>query len=669
MPFKAILGPFVRGIWESGANFWIELDRAAEVRIEVAPEGGRAAFRPTQQPTVRLGRRHFAMVTVEDLKPGSWYVYRASIIDNGLAQALEEHRLPGMRGQLFRTMEAGPWDGRYRFAHASCRIARHSAEGSGHGGGDGPDVLSMMAGWLGARATRRDSEWPRFLLLTGDQIYADDCDDFIISRIEEKRRRHASPPPLPSLAGTTPGPGRAGRRDIHPSDFEEYAIVYEHSWNFPGVQQVLANLPSFMIFDDHEVGDDWNITEAWRRQTRHGPWRQAIVGALAAYWIYQGWGNLDPESLESDPRVQLLEQARGSGFDALALLEQLIEGTLSAPGLLQWHYRVRTPFPLMVADTRTERSMPRIDNLAAQRRAEIMSVQQMQSITVPFREGAGFALVVTPGPFLVWPLVTVVGAGFRLGMTGDNAGLLTKILGEVSTGVSSALPADIREALIRKMDLEFWPVFFDSFKRIADFSRRLEAQGQVLIFLTGDVHTAFNMSAAPEGSSPSATRRTPILQLVGSSLQNPPPAWKRKALKYGGTVRMASFGGLTFTYIPFPKGDFFYDNNIALVDLVRDSRGVWLHQQYLTAIRNGELGVTRKMRAPAGGGLMTIAQIQQRGTRIQKRARSGHIDSGVVMPMSVRVRARAVLAAWHSFRRALVRASSAGSPETTRQWS
>jgi phosphodiesterase/alkaline phosphatase D-like protein len=32
----------------------------------------------------------------------------------------------------------------------------------------------------------------------------------------------------------------------------------------PAVRRVLANIPTYMVFDDHDVNDDWNATREWR---------------------------------------------------------------------------------------------------------------------------------------------------------------------------------------------------------------------------------------------------------------------------------------------------------------------------------------------------------------------------------------------------------------------
>ena len=56
-----------------------------------------------------------------------------------------------------------------------------------------------------------------------------------------------------------------------------------------------------MIFDDHDVHDDWNISEAWVREMRATSWwDERITGAFMSYWIYQHIGNLAPPELAEE---------------------------------------------------------------------------------------------------------------------------------------------------------------------------------------------------------------------------------------------------------------------------------------------------------------------------------------------------------------------------------
>jgi hypothetical protein len=38
--------------------------------------------------------------------------------------------------------------------------------------------------------------------------------------------------------------------------------------DLPAVRRFLANIPTYMIFDDHEITDDWNITREWHENVK-----------------------------------------------------------------------------------------------------------------------------------------------------------------------------------------------------------------------------------------------------------------------------------------------------------------------------------------------------------------------------------------------------------------
>ena len=89
------------------------------------------------------------------------------------------------------------------------------------------------------------------------------------------------------------------------ADFEEYARLYREAWSDPDIRWLLATVPSTMIFDDHDVHDDWNISEAWVRDMRATPWwDERITGAFMSYWLYQHIGNLAPPELAEEPLLR-----------------------------------------------------------------------------------------------------------------------------------------------------------------------------------------------------------------------------------------------------------------------------------------------------------------------------------------------------------------------------
>ena len=124
-------------------------------------------------------------------------------------------------------------------------------------------------------------EWPDLLLFLGDQVYADDSSPATQGR-------------SPSAAATTPTTVPPALDCV--ADFEEYTWLYHESWSPGGRALVLSVVPSAMIFDDHDMIDDWNISDGVGRATSATKpwWQDHVVGGLMSYWVYQHLGNLAP---------------------------------------------------------------------------------------------------------------------------------------------------------------------------------------------------------------------------------------------------------------------------------------------------------------------------------------------------------------------------------------
>lgn len=70
--------------------------------------------------------------------------------------------------------------------------------------------------------------------------------------------------------------------------------------NLSAIRRLFANIPTYMICDDHEITDDWNIDRKWHdsvKQSNCGS--QIIANGLVAYWAFQAWGN-DPDSFDEN---------------------------------------------------------------------------------------------------------------------------------------------------------------------------------------------------------------------------------------------------------------------------------------------------------------------------------------------------------------------------------
>lgn len=79
---------------------------------------------------------------------------------------------------------------------------------------------------------------------------------------------------------------------------KEIKLLKQFRSSLPKVRRLLANIPTYMIFDDHEITDDWNITQSWKEKvTSQDLGVQVLSNGIAAYWLFQAWGN-DPKNFK-----------------------------------------------------------------------------------------------------------------------------------------------------------------------------------------------------------------------------------------------------------------------------------------------------------------------------------------------------------------------------------
>jgi hypothetical protein len=137
----------------------------------------------------------------------------------------------------------------------------------------------------------------------------------------------------------------------------------------PQVRRALANAPTLMMFDDHEVTDDWNLNPLWRDRVLTSPLGLTVMrNGMLAYALFQGWGN-DPEKFKQGNHKKLLDLAEqyiaksdvedqkriAIEIDHLFGLDQPSQADNKEQ--LSWHYSLRGPkYLLLGLDCRTRRS-------------------------------------------------------------------------------------------------------------------------------------------------------------------------------------------------------------------------------------------------------------------------------------------------------------------------
>ena len=213
----------------------------------------------------------------------------------------------------------------------------------------------------------------------------------------------------------------------------EIRAVQEYYDGLPKVRRLLANVPTYMTFDDHEVTDDWNLNGAWVADVNARPLGRAILrNGLLAFGLFQAWGNdplhFDPPEGETpgkamldaaggmflDPQGEPLGEAPANGsaaeLDRLFNLGQ--DPATPFEERVRWHWRVGGPgYEVLSLDTRTMRGFPTPDAPPELLSREALEAQIPASPSYsygPPGEGAGVTFVIAPAPVLGFPPVEYV---------------------------------------------------------------------------------------------------------------------------------------------------------------------------------------------------------------------------------------------------------------------
>ncbi|MFJ5830910.1 peptidoglycan-binding protein [Streptomyces sp. NPDC093089] len=472
-----LAGPIVRRVDQSSATVWLALKAPRKVTLDVY-EGASGPLPATPtltgtRVTARIGEHlHIVAVTATvpsggTLRPGAIHRYALRFGEDLSAptvpvaagspglftpQVIAATEDAARAALLYQGTSGAPTlpsfvtppdrPGALRLFHASCR--KPHAEGT--------DALSILDEVLKADAGSAERR-PQQLILTGDQIYADDVADGLLHMCTEYGkallgRDETFPTVHPASQKWSFRPG--WRQEMILTDFHmtstaarshllrlsEFLAMYLFVWSpalwpavspvrffaelFPKesaalgdpdhteffglrdkpqykkaherlmdyvaecdrvdgfrgtlgmVRRALANTATYMMFDDHEITDDWFISKKWVHEvcgTVHG--RQFLGNGMAAYAVCQGWGNT-PEQFADGPRGEAGREL----LTALAAPDHTAAGPAAViarrtgtpsdvdpagrivrqDGSLTWHYAITwAAHQLVCVDTRTQR--------------------------------------------------------------------------------------------------------------------------------------------------------------------------------------------------------------------------------------------------------------------------------------------------------------------------
>lgn len=484
-----LCGPLIRYTDRANAVIWLELDRDLEMRLELSTVANQTAQVPMifRAWPVQVGETFYAWIRCQYLLPDTWYSYRILGIDEfGEETELWPNRALSGNGDpsIFRTL---PMFGLnpVRVCFGSCRAGFPPTDPKALE--EGMDALNLLAEEIVANTSSRDSAWPHLFILGGDQIYGDTLS---AAKQREFMRRSKNPVVL-----------------NHATTYAQYAALYREAWTtVPHVRWMLSCIPSFMIFDDHDVTDDWNITQQWlaERLVSQG-WVGLMRDALLAYWVYQGAGNLPPKNWLGDERARwLMPKYRSPLRDVTRRITSLFEQYIRRRRQADWGFSIDVPgMRFAVADTRMSRKLTG-KRLLMDDDAWTRLVQRAKD------NRARHVVIVVPCPVLVgYPMHDLLSRiaesieGNPPSIVGAIAGgLVGTLIGGPVGGLAGTIAGSVGgeylldkygEDIIRKADVELWAAFPSSFNRMVTLWEQLtDGVGtfpkRFIGVIAGDVH-------------------------------------------------------------------------------------------------------------------------------------------------------------------------------------
>ena len=408
---QVIAGPIVRKVTSTECHIWVVTSNADSPALnlsanEVVVSGN------CQRETIRVGKYAFmhllSFTSLEPFEDTARIGYSLSFSDDAQQASWEDEQ----RGLLYDGQSSLSFhytETPETILHGSCRKPHFHSD----------DALAQVD-VLHKNAFKKENDFPDLLLMTGDQIYADDVAGPMLKAIHSVIDRlglyhealegavvtntnelathehgyYEREQLLPQIATNTVLSSiffGAKKKPVftsvnaqnHLIGSAEIIAMYLLVWSdtlwadinidkdgippkyhaifdkehealngfvkqLPQVRRALAHIPTYMIFDDHDVTDDWNLTRGWEQEVYGNPLSKRMIGnALIGYLLCQGWGNAPKKVASLIAKVQ-----ESMGESGLNSHDEIIDDLLDFD---QWHYRLDTTPPIEVLDTRTQR--------------------------------------------------------------------------------------------------------------------------------------------------------------------------------------------------------------------------------------------------------------------------------------------------------------------------
>jgi hypothetical protein len=485
----------LRFVSETSATVWAETDQRCTVEIL-----GKSTV------TFCVAGHHYALVVIDDLPRATSLEYDVRL-DGAVCWPASGSTMPPSR---IRTLgDSNP----SRVVFGSCRSAAPheppwSLQLELDSRGRGVDALYAYALSM---LDRNPDDWPDLAVFLGDQIYADESSPQTRERVADARagvdEREPDSVPPPEIVG----------------GFEQYTWLYHESWSPEIERWFFSNVPSVMVFDDHETIDDWNISAGWQTEiSKKVWWQDHVIGGLMTYWLYQHLGNLSPEVIKAEG---LLDTLLGVADGEQRLREWALRSELtSGPDHYRFSFvrdigRVR----LVMIDSRNTRVLE-----PGKRR--MVDTEEWEWISEACRaDDVDHLLVGTSLPVFV-----------PIGLHD-----LQVWSERICDGAWGRFGRKFGEWLRIKADMEDWAAFNRSFDEISALLGDIASASEdghspaTISVLSGDIHFSFAAEIQFAAHGPSASR---VHQLVSSPIRNALLGPERTAMRLGTSALARSIG-------------------------------------------------------------------------------------------------------------------------------
>ena len=467
-----LVGPLLRYAGTTTATVWVETADPAEVTVL-----------EHRARTFAVEGHHYALLLIEGLEPGTVTPYDVRL-DGRVVWPPDD----GRQRPVIRTREG---DREARLVFGSCRVGAPERPPYSLSRAEHEEGLEVDALWAYSRRLQQgEVPWPDALLLLGDQVYADLVPPETAAFI--RSRRDVGKPPGEEVA-----------------DFEEYTRLYRESWSDPDIRWLLSTVPCAMIFDDHDVSDDWNISDAWVEEMRALPWwGDRITGAFMSYWLYQHIGNLSPPELAEEMLLRVVGEDEDAGARLRAHAKQWDRESAAT----RWtYYRDFGRSRLLVIDSRAAR-------VTVEGRRDMVDEEEWEWIAEHARGRFDHLILATTLPVFLPPGIHHLEAWNEA----------------VCDGAWGAFAQRLGERLRRAVDLEHWAAYQRSFRHLTELLRSIgrgdEPPASITI-LSGDVHTSY-VAPVDLGADSGSSR---VHQVVCSPFRNPLSPSERRVVKMTGS--------------------------------------------------------------------------------------------------------------------------------------